>query len=748
MTVTAETEAFDLQPDSFIRWFRGDNNPSRNAWKAFEKEYDEEKYAKALEPHFVEEKLPAVARRLGIVLSDGEEVKRYRLALAISRQMTLFSPLRKGQDAEDVIGSTYSLCDIKMDFSAYIRKASERYNVMKLLGGDEVPLKKYFVYNTIGEKQRVFTDKGKAKCACLEHATLDDIRNIYSKRRYDNRKTILIGSGGSGKTLMMQKLFLDAAEKYPDTGMMPIFLELRYFLNSQTIRSYIVETVSAKDESFTEQIADQLLRNNKCYILMDGLDEIDPSDINDFQKKLNRFTDKYADVQIVIASRECDAINGLTGYVKLYVWPFDNKQAEKLIDNILADQGKPEAKEQIMKYMTSGFIHKNGAFASHPMLLTFVAMNYPQYESFYGDHLLFYKEAYNALLSGHDDNKKPYDRVFHSVDDAEQFSTVFREFCGETYRQGVLKFNTATFDQHFSELTSYQNFKNPYKMNARSLRHDACATACMMYEQEHDIWYIDPGFQEFLFAEYYAQQPTDKVRELGESMKRISLSTYQKLDAFEMLYSFSADKVKVCIFLPFLSSIFEGKSDKAAFTSFLMEGYESVSYTVLDELMISEYEKMPAVFLDGQGFSTINEPRTVTLSYMLKLLKEPQTFRHTTKDSRAIQDEFSRYVLVGEYVNADEENESLYLRRSNQDNIEDIERLEDARSLIRGEDDKIVCFGHEYQIDPLDLEEEPEKFAGVVETMMQDECNAYKTFLRLKNYYKALRREQRRNGFS
>ena len=99
---------------------------------------------------------------------------------------------------------------------------------------------------------------------------------------------------------------------------------------------------------------------------MDGLDEIDPSDINDFQLKLNAFTDKYSRTQVVLASRDCDAITGLNGYVKLYVWPFDNEQSIKLIDKILEANGEQFAKDKILEYIDNGFIilHRTEVFSS------------------------------------------------------------------------------------------------------------------------------------------------------------------------------------------------------------------------------------------------------------------------------------------------------------------------------------------------------------------------------------------------
>jgi len=91
---------------------------------------------------------------------------------------------------------------------------------------------------------------------------------MFSNRGLDNLRTLLIGSGGCGKSLMLQHLFLTSAKEYENTGILPIFLELRYFKQSHEILQYIVETVSATGESFSEADANSLLLAGKCQLLL------------------------------------------------------------------------------------------------------------------------------------------------------------------------------------------------------------------------------------------------------------------------------------------------------------------------------------------------------------------------------------------------------------------------------------------------------------------------------------------------
>ena len=72
-----------------------------------------------------------------------------------------------------------------------------------------------------------------------------------------------------------------------------------------------------KDRRFSQDVAKRLLLSGRSQLLLDGFDEIDPSDVNDFLVKLERFSDLYDKVQIVISSRENESLTGLHNYINL-----------------------------------------------------------------------------------------------------------------------------------------------------------------------------------------------------------------------------------------------------------------------------------------------------------------------------------------------------------------------------------------------------------------------------------------------
>lgn len=732
---------------SYDKWFQGTATP-RNHWSNFKKEYQEETLVKALEEIIEKSNINKLLTNFNVELIEGEPVNYSLLYKAIAQQ---FEALIDGKgEAEDIVPVIYQSGNIKADFMEYIHKATQRYSVMKLIGGDEVPINDFFVCNTIGAKEKVFAEKNELKCEYLDNPDLTAIRNIFKKRKYDNLRTLLLGSGGCGKSLMLQSLFLKAANEYPRTGILPIFVELRNFKQGDDLKSFIVETVSSKDPKFTEEIAYSLLLSGHCQLLLDGFDEIDPSDVDSFLKKLADFGEDYDKLQIVITSRNNESLTGVRGYTRLYVWPFNTNQSMLLIDKILKYQNQMSWKQKVIDYISNGFLQKDGVFASHPLLLTFVTMNYPTYKKFNDNHLLFYKLTFNALLSGHDDNKKPYDRVFMSVDDAEQFAKVFKQFCAFTYRDGKTQLNTAEFEVYFNQLTAHLGFKNPFKMKISKFKHDVCSTACIMYEKAYDLYYIDPGFQEYLFAEYYSIAETNEVKGLQQSLVKIPYRYYERFDALEMLHCFAKEKFEFFVLKPFLDSIFKG-SEEEAFLSFLCNCFNEINVVNSNPVAVVTFLKMLNTKIVLYP-SINNYPKTILVDYILKILGFPHDYDFTLRADYvgSLPDDVEeKGKLIGQ-ENSVCGTPALLIDNKPNDAYVLLNKMskqgEDCRFFV-DEQRNLISFGNRIYIDSFFLSEKPDNYIELVKNIMKNSKETYEMFTRFREYHKRLRIEHHRKGY-
>lgn len=617
--------ALPSSEDGYSKWFNGAGNPSPAVFSLMLDSFDEDTLVKALIRSIREGKDTIISAALGISLAEGERPDKRRLAIAITKQF--FSIIKGNGSAELIADTEYRKRPEAIGLNTYLYGAIAKYRLMTILGGDEVELDDYYVCNRIGRSPAVFAhlDKGKT----IDQATLKALRS-FDENTVTNR-VILIAASGFGKTLMLQHLFLQAARAHMETGLLPILVELRNFSHlTHDLVSCIVESVTHFGEIFSEEDAKDLLAKGQCQILLDGLDEMDPSEIRDFQLKLSEFVDCYPDNQIVLSSRECDALSGIKRFVKLYIHPFDNDQSQSLIDKLLRGTDDPAAKGKIQQYMDDGFIKKDDIFATNPMLLTFVVQNYQKLDEYAQSRYLFYQEAYEAMLTDHDADKNAFDRIFHSVSGVDEFTLVFREFCAMSYLNADKEFSKASFERYFNQLRSTKEVENPSKLKWRAFLQDACATACMMYEARSKIIYIDPAFQEYLFAMYMYLAPLEQARDLLKPFKNKSPAIYQTLNGFQMFYEMGNDKAEISMFLPFLDLIFRGKTEEEAFRQYLLHGYSEIGITVIDSEKARQAEPAGNIHI----IPYVNEPCCIPMLLILRACHLPETFCAGTTDPR------------------------------------------------------------------------------------------------------------------
>lgn len=632
-----KTDCLPYSESAFEKWVDGNRSPSSDIWSAVSEHFNEDHLIKELLKLLNSKTLPSVAVKLGIEIEAGQLPEKRLLVNAAIKQ---FRAIADGNGtAEKIANAEYKKRPEAIGLNTYLHGAIQKYKRMKILGGEEVDLDEYYVCNRIGQHAAVVAHLDKDDT--IDDATLQKLHNF--KNRGVLNRIFLIAASGFGKTLMLQHLFLQAARTQMDTGLLPVLIELRSFSHlAHDLVSCIVASVTHFGEKFSEDDARELLAKGQCQILLDGLDEMDPSEITEFQHKLTDFIDLYPDNQIILSSRECDALRGIDGFKRLYIHPFDNEQSQRLIDKLLRNVDDPSAKEKIQKYMDEGFIRKEGIFATNPMLLTFVVQNYQKLDEYAQARHLFYQEVYEAMLNDHDGDKNAYDRIFHSVSDVDEFTLVFREFCALSYLNADRIFSKMSFENYFKRLKSVEEVVNPTKLKWRSFLQDACATACMMYEESSKIFYIDPAFQEYLFALYMYQAPIDKVRELLKQVKDKSPIAYPSMNGFKMLYEMSADKAEIGMFLPYLDLVFRGRSEEEAFLQYLLNGYEEIGITVFNK------EKAQQVDPDGtvSVYPHVNEPSCIPLLLILSARNQKDAFSAGTSDPRVWWEEYSQQRIT------------------------------------------------------------------------------------------------------
>lgn len=732
-------DCYDSLPTSsstYGKWFDGTRSPESVIWGLVVSRFNEDGFIDKITRDLNDSVLRNIMASFKIELAEEETPDKRLFAYALAKQ---FYAIAQGNgSSDDVVEHFYKPEAHIISFPEYVDRTKSKYEKTEtpFSDGEERLLADVYVCNILSSRLAATKNRhSRTQEKTILNANLELISE-YS------RKVILVANGGMGKSMMLQHLFLESIHNHLQTGLLPIMIELRDFSeNNDLFNDYIVKTAGTFDRNLTSKKMEELMSSGKCQILMDGADEIDPTDVNAFQRQIAELADRYPYNQYVMASRECDIIKAVKGFSKLYLRPFNREQSSVLINNLLADSEDETIKNEITNFLEGEYLQKHKVFASNPMLLTFVIMKYPIVDPFQGKKRLFYRTVYDAIVCGHDEEKKGYSRVFRSAQNAEEFTRVFREFCAATYIKHEVEFDLDTFDEYFNNLVSKDTLENPKIMTSKNFIHDACATACMMYEEDIKLLYIDPGFQEYLFAQYYFSADPKELETLGRTLWDVSVTDFDGYEAFEMLNEFSSEKFERYFLKPCLDNIFNGKSENTEFVSFLRYGYREFEYQVIDRDKVAAYEsKNSAEWILPKPI--ITEPSSIIFSILLPLLDVSGFLCLTVFENTLDYAEFLRVGIFGEhYFDSLDGKKKIIPRRllwQDTNDLQAYERTHAVENYVRDDNQHLICFGYEYKVDLDIVLEAPETYSALINILKTPEEDTWKSYCKVKEYYDEL----------
>ena len=721
----------------------GERSPRNGNWQKLLEVFDIEQLAANLEEMLRAETLAPLLESFGLIIDADQapDLKNACYALAVQ-----FLKIVEGTgSAENIIIREYQRSPVDLGNDLYFRRSVAKYSYIILPGGGTCDIRNHFVCNSIAIRSANFPFLHDSAETILEDIRLQDLSSNPSLKQY--KRFLMIAGGGFGKTTTMQHLFLDAATERKKTGLFPVYVEVRHYTKCKSLIDCILRSITHFDPSFTLEQLIRYLELGKMQILLDGLDEMDPLAVEDFQVELNDLADLYPNNQIIIATRDCDAMKSLNTFYRLYLLPFDFRQTNELLDNYLNGPGHDLIKNRILNFMDSGFIRKDGYFVTNPMLLTYAILNQETLTETVAGRIEFYSNAFKMLIKEHDQEKIAYRRHYFSVQDSGEFADVFSEFCAITYLEGVSSFTEETFKHFFNRLKSRKNVANPKSLHWDSFLQDVCATACIMYEKHQKIYYIDTGFQEYLFANYYATvAETKETRDMGKVLWANHASSYT-LDAFEMLFHIAPHKFNFCLTLPLLEYIFSGNDDEA-FLRFLAMGYDDISYKVFHSEIVKQYSDIitPSSRLD---MYFTHESKNIILLFILYNCYDLSTKGFNSYDFRlcyegAVKDQIlatdSGAILSPYYVSLSsidrDDNTLIYPQE-----------VMDMPDIIRDDNGHPLEFGVSCTLETGEIIEDPEAYDLLINELKKESCQFQTTFLFFKQYYLDIRSEKKLLGY-
>ncbi len=423
-----------------------------------------------------------------------------------------------------------ALVDFERCFTKYIKRSYERYSKIKtLLYRDRpVDLKTHYVATdfTLGED---------------EHISGAEI----IQRLIKNKRNVILGTAGSGKSVLLRRAFIDLVEQ--SRGMTPILIELRLLITPNSIQSifdFIHKILSESDENITNEQIHYAFKEGKIILFLDGFDEIDFEEKEIYEREILELSNKYPKSVIIVSSRPDDCFSSWDEYFVYHALPLNQEQSVDLIQRIEYDK---TVKNKFIKELEDGLYEKHTDFLSNPLLLTMMLLTYEQLAEIPEKIHIFYEQAFDTLYHKHDALKSLYKRKSYSALPADDFKRIFSAFCMITYSERKMSFSYQDIIDHITQSIEIEGSS----VNPAAFFNDLVKSVCIIQKDGNIYTFSHRSFQEY-FAAYFISK--SQSIDVAAVLDKIAMSHFRD-NVISMLFELNREQIEALWIIPRLDQI-------------------------------------------------------------------------------------------------------------------------------------------------------------------------------------------------
>lgn len=400
------------------------------------------------------------------------------------------------------------------------------------------------------------------------------------------RRTILMGSGGSGKTVFMRHLLLDAIQK---GNKYPVFIELRKLneVGAVDLEAEVVNFMLEHKFPLDKEFARQSLYDGLLVVLLDGFDEVVADKRRHLEREIKKLGVKSAS-QVVVSSRHDSMLDGWENFHTVSIAPLELDEACELIERI-PFHAEEEVKHRFIKRLREGLFDTHEHFLSNPLLLSIMLLTYGDSADIPNKFSSFYDQAYGALYQKHDAFKSGYRRERQVQLDILDFGRLFAAFSAVTFDKRVSKF---TLEEGVKYVDAAKRVAGLEGVSSVGFLEDSRQAVCLLIEDGLELAYVHRSFQEYFVARFIAGSDSEMKQRFVEKLISGTEQGYQGDNVFQLLYEMIPSLVEDQYLLPvarsFFGSTLNRKMTKKSwrelfqklFSHVCVSSPDSVSYTI------------------------------------------------------------------------------------------------------------------------------------------------------------------------
>ena len=415
----------------------------------------------------------------------------------------------------------------KKKYTKYLFTIAQKYGNTKSFFYRDNPQPLYDFYIPVGLE---------CNSEIIESANINGITSI-------NKRAVIRGIGGTGKTIILKHLLLDSLKK---NYKVPVFIELRDLDESDIdLADAIYKSLNVYGLKIDEDYFKRSLENGHYVFLLDGLDEI-PIELREIIiREIEKLSKRYRKCGFIVTSRPDDKLNQLKTFDTFKTVSLSLEKCVALLNKLPTDE---VFTEKFIQRLEAGLFEEHKSFLSNPLLLSIMLLTYKYSADIPNKLSVFYNQAYETLFHGHDNIKGAYKRKKETDLGIMEFEEIFSVFSLYTYSESKITFSKGEARKFLKRTKNIIGIQ----FNIESYLNDLQQAVCLLYDDGLFLSYTHRSFQEYFVTKFISLQTPDVKHKLIAKFKD-NTNTDQVL---KLLLEIDPVFVEREVLIPFIEKLF------------------------------------------------------------------------------------------------------------------------------------------------------------------------------------------------
>lgn len=360
---------------------------------------------------------------------------------------------------------------------------------------------------------------------------------------------VLQGTAGQGKSIYLRYLYGQQAFVMPNTGILPLFVELRRVAVSKPVVALVGDAFERLGLPVSELLVNTYLSSGKVILLLDGFDEIEPDFVDSVVYELEHLLAKHEKLSVLVSSRPEASIQRSSFFRVIKLDPLRPSDHKPFLEKICGSKGQADEIYDAIQAQQSAL----SDLLRTPLLLTLLVILYRAQSTLPSTLSRFYEQLFDVMFFRHDQTKPGFRRARYTDLDESKLKQLFEAFSFQTQVAGRLVFTNDEFVGHLSQAQEYSGIT----VSASGFQKELTRTACLLIQDGVELSFIHKSVAEYYAAAFVQHSSQEFAESFYSQIRKDSLhfsyrgelSYLAEIDQYRYLTYFLVPELKAALLI-------------------------------------------------------------------------------------------------------------------------------------------------------------------------------------------------------